>query len=55
MVEPKINFAKTFSVSIMRVKVDILQRFVKTEIAGRNTHGGKMDFFYHAFTMILNI
>ena len=44
MVELKINFAKTFSVSILRVEVDNLQRFVKTEIADRNTHGGKMIF-----------
>jgi hypothetical protein len=37
MVELKINYAKTFSLSIMRVEVDNLQRFVKTEITDRQT------------------
>jgi hypothetical protein len=37
MVEQKINFAKTFSVSILRVEVAILQRYVKAEIAVRQT------------------
>jgi len=37
MVELKTNFAKTFSVSIIRVEVETLQIFVKTEIADRQT------------------
>jgi hypothetical protein len=37
MIELKMNFAKTISVSIVRVEVDNLQVFVKTETADRQT------------------
>jgi hypothetical protein len=46
MVELKINFAKTFSVSILKVEFDILQRSVKIEIAVR--------LISYAFTTNLN-
>lgn len=41
MFEMKIIFAKTFSVSIIRVEVETLQIFVKTEIADRQTETHK--------------
>jgi len=49
MVELKINFAKTFSVSIIRVEFE-------TEIVDRQTETlAEVKRFFYAFTVILNI